>query len=206
VTNRGSSLPRPRGASWRPARGESPSSAAPGSAAEHSLACSRLACHGSASAPERSLMAADPKLPRFARPSCHWLKGGQSRIDRQGRAVCKSAPWQHLQMEVLHFVCELRGPIAPAGHLAKIGRSVLPAMTTNGSPGMDGFRQDDSERVARAVMATGEGVSNGHVGDDGMLQVFCPTPQAISVISKKSFGSAEKIIELFQPHAYCAWG
>src|SRR5512143_829973 len=58
-------------------------------------------------------MASDPELPRFAGPRCRWPKGGQSRIDRQGIAARNSAPWQHLLKEVLHFVCELRGPITP---------------------------------------------------------------------------------------------
>jgi len=90
--------------------------------------------------------------------------------------------------------------------LAKIGRSVLPAMTTNGSPGMDGFRQDDSERVARAVMATGEGVSNGH--GRRLWNVTGVLPGAASNFGniEKLFGDTAKIIELFQPHAYCAWG
>jgi hypothetical protein len=55
------------------------------------------------------LMAGDPELPRFAGSSCYWQKAGQSRIDLQGKAADSSAPWQHLQLEVLHFVCELRG-------------------------------------------------------------------------------------------------
>src|SRR3954469_24839239 len=89
-------------------------------------------------------MAADPKLPRFARPSCHWPKGGQSRIDRQGRAVCKSAPWQHLQMEVLHFVCELRGPITTGHGYRHDGGDSLFQQAAVGVMG-PGFRQDDIE-------------------------------------------------------------
>src|SRR5690349_11611308 len=66
-------------------------------------------------------MASDPELPRFAVSSCHWPKGGQSRIDRPGKADCNSAPWQHLPEEVLHFVCELRGPITTGSRFAKTG-------------------------------------------------------------------------------------
>src|ERR1700757_5386769 len=56
-------------------------------------------------------MASDPELPRFAGPSCHWQKAGQSRIDLPRKAARSSAASQHLLEEVLHFVCELRGPI-----------------------------------------------------------------------------------------------
>src|SRR6516162_388115 len=52
-------------------------------------------------------MASDPELPRFAGPSRHWPKVWQTRIGLQERAARKSAPWQHLQLEV-HFVCKLR--------------------------------------------------------------------------------------------------
>src|SRR3954463_11795519 len=107
------------------------------------------------------------------------------------------------------------GPMAPAGHLAKIGRSVLPAIVTDGSRGMGpGFRQDDTERstqnvrhrtfdterVARAHDRGGRGseYQMGAVGDHAFIQGFCPTPQAIS--------GRTKFVELFQPHAYCAWG
>src|ERR1700758_5785418 len=54
-------------------------------------------------------MASDPELPRFAGPSCHWQKAGQSRIDLPRKAARSSAASQHLLEEVLHFVCELRG-------------------------------------------------------------------------------------------------
>src|ERR1700740_1000333 len=56
-------------------------------------------------------MASDPELPRFAGPSCHWQKAGQSRIDLPRKAARSSAASQHLLEEVLHFFCELRGPI-----------------------------------------------------------------------------------------------
>src|SRR3954454_6250067 len=95
-------------------------------------------------------MAADPKLPRFARPSRHWPKGGQSRIDRQGRAVCKSAPWQHLQMEVLHFVCELRGPIVTGLGFAKTRSCRLALRLLPGVMG-PGLRRDDSGERLRAI-------------------------------------------------------
>src|SRR5262249_11169887 len=88
---------------------------------EHSWVCSRSGRPDCGSAPERSLMASDPELPRFAGPSYHWPKGGQSRIGRPERAACKSAPWQHLRLEVLHFVCELRGSITQGRCWARAG-------------------------------------------------------------------------------------
>src|ERR1700757_569373 len=66
-------------------------------------------------------MASDPELPRFAGPSCHWQKAGQSRIDLPRKAARSSAASQHLLEEVLHFVCELRGPITISGrYLARL--------------------------------------------------------------------------------------
>jgi alkanesulfonate monooxygenase SsuD/methylene tetrahydromethanopterin reductase-like flavin-dependent oxidoreductase (luciferase family) len=89
--------------------------------------------------------------------------------------------------------------------LAKIRRSVVPAIVTDGSLGMSpGFRHDDTERstpnVWRALMIAADEAEYqmGAVGDHAFIQVFCPTPQAIS--------GRTKFVELFQPHAYCAWG
>jgi hypothetical protein len=58
-------------------------------------------------------MARDPKLPQFAGPIAQLLEAGQSGIDLPVTAVRTCAPWQHPFKEVLHFVCELRGPITP---------------------------------------------------------------------------------------------
>jgi hypothetical protein len=88
----------------------------------------------------------------------------------------------------------------PAGHLAKIGRSVLPAM--DHAAGALAFARDDTERstpnVWHAPMIATDEHQTGAVGDHAFIQVFCPTPQAIS--------GRTKFVELFQPHAYCAWG
>jgi hypothetical protein len=112
ATSRLQAAPGPWLASSRRVPAAGPSSVEPGSAAGRSWVCNRPAYRRCASALERSLMASDPELPRFARPSCHWQKAGQSRIDRPRKVDRSSAPWQHLQRKVLHFVCELGGPIA----------------------------------------------------------------------------------------------
>src|SRR5262245_5015618 len=57
-------------------------------------------------------MASDPELQRFAGSFVHRLEDGQSRIGRPMTAARTCVPWQHLSKKVLHFVCELRGPIA----------------------------------------------------------------------------------------------
>jgi hypothetical protein len=88
-----------------------PSSAAPGSVARRSWVCTQHGHRDYASTPEKSLMASDPELPRFAGPNCHWQKAGQSHVDLPGKAADNSAPWQHLQPKVLHFVCELGASI-----------------------------------------------------------------------------------------------
>src|SRR5581483_10578388 len=58
-------------------------------------------------------MARDPKLKRFAGPNARLFEARQSCIGLPVKAGRSSAPWQHPLKEVLHFVCELRGPIAP---------------------------------------------------------------------------------------------
>ena len=114
---RGTSLwpngPGQRGAGRVRVRGESPTSAAPPSALERNLAYSRRGGRDCASAPEKSSMARDPELPRFAGSIAHRLEAGQSRIGLPKKAARTAAPWQHPLNKVLHFVCELRGPIRP---------------------------------------------------------------------------------------------
>jgi hypothetical protein len=74
----------------------------------------------------------------------------------------------------------------PAGHLAKIGRSVLPAM--DHAAGVLAFARDDTERstpnVWHAPMIATDEHQTGAVGDHAFIQVFCPTPQAISEMQK----------------------
>src|ERR1700746_1270879 len=74
-------------------------------------------------------MASDPELPRFAGPSCHWQKARQSRIDLPRKAARSSAASQHLLEEVLHFVCELRGPITTGPNFFR-GLVILSCPTT----------------------------------------------------------------------------
>src|ERR1700755_2510660 len=103
-------------------------------------------------------MASDPELQRSAGPSCHWPKAWQSRIDLQGKAVRNSAPWQHLQQEVLHFVCELRGPIASVSVRRKVSAacgSHVRIMTIGGygsrrSPGRRGWCCEQKQKGLRS--------------------------------------------------------
>src|SRR5262245_5498631 len=87
-------------------------------------------------------MASDPELQRFAGSFVRRLEGGQSRIGRPMTTARTCAPSQHLSKKVLHFVCELRGPIATELSISR--RLHYIAMTRRMGPRLRGDDSGDS--------------------------------------------------------------